>query len=514
MRNVSTSLFDLVQKLDKAEKRYFKLNASTYGQKSNYIKLFEAVDKQRTYKEEQIRKQFKNEAFSNNLHVTKRILFNQILKTLLPNFSEKKYTFKIRELIGYAEILLLKGLYKECNEQLTKAKKMANAYESHEQMLEILRVEQDLLFTQSDLKKIGVRLNSFSNELSTLQEIINNKQQYFNWLLNISLIKTQRGNPGSSDELITLDEVLKQPLMQDENMALSYEAKVMFYNIKMIGASANRDSQKLFLWNKKLITHLESKPKLLEYKFNAYIISLHNIAIAQLQLKQYVAFKKSIEKLKLSRPNALYTDVESNKFVSNFLSRTLELQYYTKTGQFEEGIQLNEEFEGLLKEYEQKLNIANKLSLYYDIAYCYFCAGKYKSALNWIHKTLNNQEKNLKLDVVSYARILYLIILYDRSDYDFLEYQISSASRFLRTRSKLYEVEKVFIKRMNKILMMNDVSSTEEQFKKFENDLIELENHLSLKNNSYFNFSAWVNSKIGNSTYGELIKKEAVLQIQ
>ncbi len=504
MRNTSTSLFDLVQKMDKAEKRYFKLNGATYGQKNNYIKLFEAVDRQKTYKEESIKKQFENEAFSNNLHVTKRILFNQILKTLVPNFSDKKHTFKIRELISYAEILLLKGLYKECAEQLVKAKKTAQEYESHEQLLEVLNLEKDLLLAEPLTDKIAEGLTTLTKEQSQVQTILLNKQVYFNWLLNLSLIKTT--DTEGNEQLKILSEIIKDPLMGDESMALSYEAKTIFYKIQIANATVNRDATAIGKWNERLIKHLESKNKLLQYSLDTYITALHSLAETQLQLEDFDAFKQSIDCLKNLKSNPLLN--RQNLFVTNFISRMLELEYLSSTGQFEEAIALSEELETLSEDYAPLLEVEHLLNLYYDIAYCYFGANKYKSALNWVQKALTNQEKNLNIEVVSYARILYLVLLYERSDYDFLEHQISSASRFLKAKSKLYAVEQIFVKRMNKILMLDDTLSASEQFAKFKNDLNNLEGIQALKLNPYFDFISWVDSKIENIPFGKTLQKK------
>ena len=72
---VKESLFELIRSLTKSEKRYFKLLASrhTIGDENNYVRLFDAIDRQEEYDEESLFKEFKGEAMLNKFSITKLI---------------------------------------------------------------------------------------------------------------------------------------------------------------------------------------------------------------------------------------------------------------------------------------------------------------------------------------------------------------------------------------------------------------------------------------------------------
>src|SRR5688572_25646962 len=76
------NLFLLIKSLSKSEKRYFKLFADNGKSDSNYLQLFEAIDKQEEFDEDAIRKKFKGKAFTAQLHVAKIYLSELILKSL------------------------------------------------------------------------------------------------------------------------------------------------------------------------------------------------------------------------------------------------------------------------------------------------------------------------------------------------------------------------------------------------------------------------------------------------
>lgn len=63
----STELHDLIKSLTKSEKRFFKLHSALQSGPKNYLKLFEAIDKQPVYDEEEVKALFKKETFIKHL---------------------------------------------------------------------------------------------------------------------------------------------------------------------------------------------------------------------------------------------------------------------------------------------------------------------------------------------------------------------------------------------------------------------------------------------------------------
>ena len=59
----STELHSLIKSLTKSEKRFFKLNSSLQSGDKNYLKIFDFVEKQKKYNEEELKTHFKAETF-------------------------------------------------------------------------------------------------------------------------------------------------------------------------------------------------------------------------------------------------------------------------------------------------------------------------------------------------------------------------------------------------------------------------------------------------------------------
>ena len=145
-------LFQLIKSLDQSEKRYFKVFATMHikGSDDNkYVKLFDAIDNQDEYSESEIRKQFANEKFLNQLHVAKNYLYNTILKSLRLYYSEKSKLNELMDTLRDVQILYDKSLFRQCIKHLEKAKKIAYAYEKYAQILAILDWEKTLARTNA-----------------------------------------------------------------------------------------------------------------------------------------------------------------------------------------------------------------------------------------------------------------------------------------------------------------------------------------------------------------------------
>jgi len=125
---VSGQLHRLIKSLSKSEKRYFSIYASrhTAGETNNYLKLFEAIDKQTDYDEEAILKQFKKEAFVNKFSIAKARLYDTILDSLDAFHSNSSIDAQLKKDLHCAEILYKKTLYDQCAKLLLSAKKKQN----------------------------------------------------------------------------------------------------------------------------------------------------------------------------------------------------------------------------------------------------------------------------------------------------------------------------------------------------------------------------------------------------
>lgn len=73
----SSNLHQLIKSLSAPEKGYVKKQATVHviGEQNKYIRIFEAIEKQKEYDEKAILKKFKDDPILNNFSVAKNYLF-------------------------------------------------------------------------------------------------------------------------------------------------------------------------------------------------------------------------------------------------------------------------------------------------------------------------------------------------------------------------------------------------------------------------------------------------------
>lgn len=115
-------LFVLIQSLTKEEKRYFKLFAqNSGGQSDNYLKLFDAIDKQTEYDEEELKRKLQRQKVDvRHFAAHKVYLYQLILKCLQLFYQEASAEEEILSGLKYLKILFRKRLMEQAQVLLDK----------------------------------------------------------------------------------------------------------------------------------------------------------------------------------------------------------------------------------------------------------------------------------------------------------------------------------------------------------------------------------------------------------
>ena len=159
-----------------------------------------------------------------------------------------------------------------------------------------------------------------------------------------------------------------------------------------------------------------------------------------------------------------------------------------------------------------------ELRLYYYLAYLYFGAGQFNKALHWLNKVNNDNENDLRQDLYGYARLFNIVIHYELGNADLLEYTIKSTTRYLQKRNRDFDMEKLVLDQFKKLIRATGMNAKRElmqEFKaKFDSLLNEKHNNpahseLSRSLLKYFDFPAWIDSKLEGKSFEEIVQQRA-----
>ncbi len=181
--NQNEYLFQLIKSLTKSEKRSFKIFAKRIGNpdEMKFIQLFDAIDKQFNYNEEQLMVKIPqlNKIQLPNL---KSHLYRQILLSLRLSYVNQITDIQIKEQIDYARILFTKGLYIQSLKLLEKAKQIAISTNKPILQLEIVDFEK-FIEGQYITRSMIDRAEQLTQNATNLVEHIRSTQ----YLSNLSL---------------------------------------------------------------------------------------------------------------------------------------------------------------------------------------------------------------------------------------------------------------------------------------------------------------------------------------
>jgi hypothetical protein len=495
-------LFQLIKSLNQSEKRYFKIFTSRHviGDQNNYIRLFEALDKQNVYDEEKLRSLFAGHTFIKHFAWEKNYLNRLILKSLRNYKSDSSNDTQLSELMQEAEILYEKSLFKQCKKVVAKAKKLAYTYERYTMLPRIIRLEARI----SDTKKIGDLLKEEAEVLDILKNA-NHYRSLSNILIN-DVEKTHEVRTGSERPL--LSKIMKDPMLSDENKALSYEAKFFFNQTYALFYLLSGDSLNNYNYRKKLVKLAESYPWQIKSLPTNYVIALNNFATSQIKLKKYEDAAKTVLAIRESL-NKIPEEKSKNIQVSVFVfSYVLESNIFLATGEFKKGTALISPIEEGLQKYKEKVSRKFEIVFFYNLAYLYFGTGEYNKSISWLNKILNHPDGELREEVQSYARIINLIAHYELGNTDHLEYILKSTHRFLYKKNRLDKLEAITLNYMRKLTRTTEKKLLPGLFQKFRSELALISKDNEDRMVEEFDLVSWADSKIADRNFSEIVKEK------
>ncbi len=146
-----------MEAMSASEKRYFKRHYAS--EKNLTTDLFDYVNSQTGYNEEQVKLHFKDSKLSKNLKVYKVQLSDLLLKSLVSYYSKKSIKSKIRQGLEEIDILLQKQLYSVALSKCKKIKELAIVKEEKEYLIPILECEIKLNNFFSGKSELNIKQN-------------------------------------------------------------------------------------------------------------------------------------------------------------------------------------------------------------------------------------------------------------------------------------------------------------------------------------------------------------------
>lgn len=500
--------FSLLKSLNKSEKRFFKIYSSRHviGKANNYVQLFDAMDKQQTYDEQQIKNKFANEKFVKRMPVAKAYLYDLILKSMSA-YQQNNPATQLYNNLKQIQFLFSKKLYQQTEQLLSKTKKIAQEQDQVELMPEIMRWQKKLM-DLNDYNISKADLDSFCEEET---EWIDNLELINKFWKLQSELYIQHNNTGilkNEQELKVLEGVFSERIMQLPNYKLPFRAKLLKNKIYATYFFQIKDFQSSYNYVTEMISLLEEQTPKNSFYNKEYVQAINNLLNLTEVLSLNEAYKENLAKLK-----KLYHGIESYK-TETIKAHIVEAFHYhsmnfiLKYGLYQEGLAQQKLMKEDLGKYNRNISASGKTTLYFFAFQINFNVENFEKAYSYLHQIKAFETKNNRADIVDFCNILLPLTAYELNDYNLLKKDLKNLYSHLLVKENKTSFESFVLKTIKQLPKFSDsakwFSLCIEKLQLYKTD------DYFMKAFNYFKFSDWLTCKLQNKSYGEQILTQAV----
>ena len=499
-------LYTLVHSLTKAEKnifRRFTSKNSKGGKKSNYFRLFEAIQKQRHYDEKALKKKFSHEKFVSHFSWEKNLLFNRILRCLHLHDPEHSREQELEELIHQSEILYRKRMFGPMKKIISKAHTIADRLHHPLYKIRIYEKEHNRIWRIKQIQEIEDFQKNGKGKLHLHISEYLNLTHYRSATNEIQLIFLKEGeHPDNRRILAAMEPILQTEFFRNESAAIHPDSLYDFHQVNGLYYYLKGDLPRSFhhcLKKTELFGKTPGKTGILNY-----IHALRDMIVICLEMRKITSLFKYLRQLGEIKPGTLIERVRQFE-----ISTRYTLTFRLLSGEPEKLSTLVPITEQGIERWKDKLTNVSWLLLQYQLSYYYFLTGNYVRSLERINAILNSGDTELRPDIHSEARILNLVIHYELGNRDLLEYLTRSVYRFLSKKARLTAMESIFLTFLRRDFSpMNNPRKIRDMFSKMQREISGTsEKERATGTDNTFDILSWLESKIKNIPMAAILKE-------
>lgn len=491
-----SDLFDLIKSLSGSEKRHFRLYSAIQPGAANYKMLFDELERLPYYEETKLRSKLAHHPVSRHWAFNKQYLHGKILESLCLTRLRDDADSEVGNLLESYKVLKEKGLGSQANRFLRRAKKKARDNDLFTRLYSIITLEYfDTLY--SSRKAADRNLERIISERQDVLDIIENYSFIADIYSKLRLTLLLGGGIKSAQEQKRLRAVV-QPLLKLRQDELLSDTAIVLFNMALgeYHYYATGDSRKGLFFLRQNLTESSrtAKPDLVISEVSTFIsMAIRSRDVDDLQplLNQLYSF--------VDHPPAPYKHLVYERWF-NFTLSALCIK-----GQFADAFHF---FENELTRFHSREKATSKLgriSNYYAIAYACFGARELDTAVYWVSKILHSDETDLETYTV--GKVLQLVLFFEKSNFDLIEYQHGSLRRHLKSKKRA-NLSKLGLAELFMKLCSNDPRRQMKALEEFSVDLRRFKDEPTLRNfEVHFDLSSWISCKLRKAPFSEMVRE-------
>lgn len=394
------------------------------------------------------------------------------------------------------EILYEKKLIGLAKDYLIKAEKIALQKQKLYYLIEVSFWRRKLNIADYKIDKLNAHYHLSNNEFVLEQFIIERKLQLLqNDIFDIFIVSGQEISKKINNKLTSLINqhlsIHKESIKTDTGKFYYYYflGCVEFINQKYDIASHYFHQSEQYLSN----ADITLRNKVIFYSY--YVLIFKELK----KNEEIIAIKTKLEQLISKTDKKKHTHSLLGAyatFFNNYISCQIELLYFQNIF-----IELNYYHSELMK----YASVQGKLIHHYYKVIVHFCFGEYHQALKIINLILLTDFKEIRKDVLFFAKIMFLIVHFELKNFEILN---NYAKMFLNDYTKENRNDKLGLLLLE-LFAKNDISIlNKKQIKNlFTNCYKTIIDAKIDEGKTYFHITAYLTSKIENRPFAEVVRE-------
>lgn len=430
----------LISTLSSTEKKHFQLYCAKLQGPKDYLELYELAIKDlpdvRTW-EERFQEAHPNKSFSNAANYLFKVLTDVLVRVRIeqdPWFAQHHYLLKAR-------LCLERSMPNRAQRMLKKAYTLASEHQNHGLAYQALRMEltalADLGFpamNEQDLVDKQMKAKLTLRSLHHLQEHYSLYE-----LLSHRLMKGAFAIDKKSDKKIN-DLILSELSLTTRGSQYEFEPQklhLLFQSFFFIHTGEYRSAIRVFNDLNKLF---EANRTMWDFPPYDYLSTLEGILDSLRGIGYYRAMQEFIEKAE-SLGKGEYP--EHFRMLALLTANTYRLNMYLGMEQIESALRF---IEARGRDRQSTKNTErHEVQLEYEFfeSVAFFNAKQWSRANKRLYFLLAAEKPHKQFLVYRAARLLHILVSYERDDLDYLDYEIRSYKRTFTKLGKGFKVEKL-----------------------------------------------------------------------
>lgn len=484
-------LYDLIHSLSNGEKRLFTKELKSQNNSEIYVNILTYINRSKDFDDDRISKRIVFLAEKGSPHKNyKNALYNKLTAFLYTTHNNELF-----RAIVISENLLQRGLYKQANDMLEKAKKIAYEQESFHLLLEIIEQQAYIHKSKFHIYKAD-KLKDFAKEEEEVNKIIANLNNYKRLHNEAYLIIRKNRDIHNSPDLKKILSIKENILLTQEEMAMSLLAKFTRNSTNVIISLTLGNKEEFHKNSLRHFKFIESKLSLHTNFRSRYLMACNLVIHSCYVTKRFDDFERYFSKIKNFTPRNIN---EYNIYMEN--TCTSYFVYYTdlKKGTEKELKEYVEKLEKYLLDSKDKTNISFYMGAIHNLCR-YFClVNNFEKALYWNNVFLYQNAKGSNQHSWSFIEILRLIILYELGNFYALDKYIPSLKGALKRKKHFFSKEKILISFFEKVIpkQLSDPKYINKIFTILKEDWEKVPEK-ERTNTNFYPYMEWIESKINS----------------